>query len=73
MKRKFFRIIAAILLMSLMIGTCASCDLIDKILGKEKKQEASKDEPIADLVIFENGKYNCEFIYPEFSNAAMSA
>ena len=72
MKRKFFRIIAAILLMSLMIGTCASCDLIDKILGKDKNQEAPKGEPIADLVIFENGKYNCEFIYPEFSDAAMS-
>ena len=61
MKRKTLRIIAVILLMSTMIGTFASCDLIDKITGKNKEEQ--KDQTKADLVIFENGKYNCEFVY----------
>ena len=64
MKRKLLRIIAVILLMSTMIGTLASCDLIDKITGKDKNNDESNEVPKADLVVFENGKYHCEFVYP---------
>ena len=71
MKRKLLRIIAVILLVSTMVGLCSSCELIDKILGKNQNSD-NGDEKVADLVIFENGKYNCEFIYPGFSDATMS-
>ena len=74
MKRTFLRIIAAILLVSSMIGVCSSCTLLDSILGKDKGEGDGdgKTPPKADLVIFENGKYNCNFVYPTFSDATVS-
>ncbi len=70
MKRNLLRIIAAILLVCSLIGTCSSCDLLDSILGKNKDE--GEGTPKADLVIFENGKYNCEFVYPTWSDASVS-
>ena len=74
MKRTFLRIIAAILLVSSMIGVCSSCTLLDSILGKDEGEGDGdgKESPKADLVIFENGKYNCNFVYPTFSDATVS-
>ena len=72
MKRNLLRIIAAILLVSSLIGACTSCDLIDSILGKDKGEGEGEGTSKADLVIFENGKYNCEFIYPTLSDASVS-
>ena len=72
MKRKILRMIAVILLMSTMIGTFASCDLIDKITGKDKNNDESNEVPKADLVVFENGKYSSAFVYSIMADASES-
>ena len=70
MKRTFLRVIAAVLLMSCMVGVCSSCNLLDSIFKEEKDDENGSAK--ADFVIFESGKYQCEFIYPALADSSVA-
>ena len=70
MKRKLLRMIAAILLVSLMIGACSSCNLLNSIFKEEK--DDGQDPEKTDFVIFEGGKYQCAFVYPTEAGSAVT-
>ncbi len=69
MKRTFLRVIATVLLMGCMMGACSSCGLLDSIF---KEDQGDPGSVVSDMVIFENGKYNCEFVYPASADSSVA-
>ena len=63
MKKNLCRVVAAVLLMASLIGVCTACVPVDQ--GKDNNQE----QPKADLVVFQNGKYQIEFVAPADADA----
>ena len=71
MRKNLYRVVAALLLMASLLGVCTSCNLFEK--GKDNNDGGNREQPKADLVIFENGKYAVDFIYPAAADADVSA
>ena len=67
MKKNLCRVVAAVLLVASLIGVCTACGPVDQ--GEDNNQE----QPKADLVVFENGKYQIEFVSPAEADAEVSA